>query len=227
MRDLGGLPTVDGRRTRWGAVVRSADLSLLTEAGWAQLWDHGVRTVIDLAGEDEPAADLAPRPEALENLVVPLDPVHDTEFWSYWGTGLHGTPLYVRPFLDRYPAHTAEVAKAIAHARPGGVLVHCRAGRDRTGIVAVLLLAFAGVPAEEIVADYELSSAGLRPLWARLGWPDDAPAITEVLAQHGTTRREALHAALDGFDAEAHLRAGGCTEADLEALRDRLLAPPE
>ncbi|MER7012933.1 tyrosine-protein phosphatase [Saccharopolyspora sp. NPDC000359] len=226
VRDLGGLPTTDGRQVRWGAVVRSASPSFLTEQGWAQLWAHGVRTTIDLTSGGELLAELAPRPAGLVNRQIPLDPVHDTEFWGYWGNGLHGTALYVRPFLDRFPEHTAAVVKAIAHAEPGGVLVHCSAGRDRTGIIALVLLAFAGVAAEEVVADHDLSHARLRPLLARLGRPDHEPAIDEVLARHGTTKREALHAALDGFDPEAHLRAGGCTDADLAALRERLLAPP-
>ncbi|MGW1678656.1 tyrosine-protein phosphatase [Saccharopolyspora sp. NPDC002376] len=225
VRDLGGLPAGDGQQVRRGAVVRSAGLSFLTENGWTRVWEHGVRTVVDLTDEGEERADLAPRPAGLTNLKIPLDPVHDTEFWDYWGKGLQGTPLYLRPFLDRFPERTAKVVKSIAHAEPGGVIVHCAAGRDRTGIIALVLLAFAGVAADEIVADHGLSDERLRPMFERLGRPDQEPVISEVLAERGTTKREVVHAALDGFDVEAHLRAGGCTDADLAVLKERLLAP--
>ncbi|MGW3472169.1 tyrosine-protein phosphatase [Saccharopolyspora sp. NPDC000995] len=225
VRDLGGLPAADGSRLRWGAVVRSASPAFLTESGWGQVLEHGIRTVIDLTEEGSgglPAQ--SARPPELTALRLSLNPVDDVEFWGYWGKQLHGTPLYCKPFLDRFPDRTAKVVTAIAHAEPGGVLVHCSAGRDRTGIIALVLLAFAGVAADEIISDHELSHDRLRPLFARLGRPDQEPLIDEALAQHGTTRVEALSAALASFDAAAHLRSGGCTDHDLAALRARLLA---
>ncbi|MEU6264045.1 tyrosine-protein phosphatase [Saccharopolyspora shandongensis] len=226
IRDLGGLPAAAGSKIRRGAVVRSASPAFLTEAGWAQLWEHGVRTVVDLTDDGESLPEIAARPPGLNSLKMPLNPVHDAEFWGIWGNRLHGTPLYYRPFLDRFPDRTAEVVSAIAQAEPGGVLVHCTAGRDRTGIIALVLLAFAGVAADDIVADHQLSHDRLRPMFDRLGKPDQEPFIDEALAEHGTTKRAVLHSALDAFDAEQHLRAGGCADADLAALRARLLAPP-
>ncbi|MBB5156265.1 tyrosine-protein phosphatase [Saccharopolyspora phatthalungensis] len=226
VRDLGELPAAAGRRIRRGAVVRSASPAFLTEAGWAQLWEHGVRTVIDLTHDDDRARpDEAMRPAALTTLRLPLDPIEDTEFWGCWGTRLNGTPLYYKPFLYRFPDRTAQVVTAIAHAEPGGVLVHCSAGRDRTGLIALVLLALAGVAADDIIADHELSHERLRPMFTRLGWPDQEPFINAALAEHGTTRRETLSAALDSFDAADHLRSGGCTDDDLAALRERLLVP--
>ena len=59
VRDLGGLPTVDGRCTRWGAVVRGDSLDCLSARGWHQLEAHGVRAVIDLRNEDEWGEDVA------------------------------------------------------------------------------------------------------------------------------------------------------------------------
>lgn len=224
-RDLGGLRTADGREIRWGALVRSASPAFLTEAGWAQLWEHGVRTVIDLTTEGELGPDLAPRPAELRTVRLPLDPTDDVEFWSHWGKGLHGTPLYHRPFLDRFPQLTARVAAAVAHAEPGGVLVHCSAGRDRTGIITLVLLRLAGVAVDDIVAEHLMSHESLRPMFARLGKPDQQPIIEAVLAEHGTTPEEALRRTLAGFDAESHLRSGGLTDDDVTALHDRLVAP--
>src|SRR3954453_22259393 len=79
VRDLGGLPTADGRVTRVGALVRADALDRLTTAGWAALWGHGVRTVVDLRNADELRPDGAPRHADLATLHVPLDGVEDTQ----------------------------------------------------------------------------------------------------------------------------------------------------
>src|SRR4051812_48830015 len=85
VRDLGGFPVAGGGRTRRGALVRADGLNRLTAAGWAALWGHGVRTVIDLRNDDEVAAtaDAVPRPAALATIRVPLDDSADTAFWRY------------------------------------------------------------------------------------------------------------------------------------------------
>lgn len=113
--------------------------------------------------------------------------------------------------------------RAIAGAAPGGVLFHCWAGRDRTGLVTLLLLALAGVEPEAIAADYELSTAGVRALYAALGEPDDGPEITALLADRGTTVRDAILAVLDGFDAVDYLCGAGIDAAEIAAIRHRLL----
>lgn len=73
-----------------------------------------------------------------------------------------GTPLYYRPFLDAKPGRIAAVLTAIARVH-GGVIFHCGAGRDRTGLISLLLLSIAGVTPEAIVADYELTLGQLAP----------------------------------------------------------------
>ena len=146
VRDLGGLRTSDGGEIRRGAIVRADALDRLSADGWAALEAHGVRTVIDLRNDDELATDLAPRPAAITTLHLPLDGVEDTEFWKQWHERPEfGTPIYYRPFLDHFPDRTAAVFTAIARAEPGGVAIHCGIGRDRTGLIAIMLLALAGV----------------------------------------------------------------------------------
>jgi protein-tyrosine phosphatase len=220
VRDLGGLRTADGRELRRGAVVRADAVDRLSAAGWSALWEHGIRTVIDLRNDEERSPDVAPRPQGLTTVHLPLDGIEDTEFWGYWAAGPQfGTPLYYRPFLDRFPHRTAAVIAAIAHAPPGGVLFHCGVGRDRTGLISLLLLALAGVAPEDIAADYELSAA-------RVGVHDQFAEIEEYLRGRGTTAADLVAAMATELDAEDYLRSAGVTGDDIAAVRDRLLNRP-
>ncbi len=212
-RDLGGLRTRDGRMTRWGALVRSDHPARLTAAGWAALYAHGVRTIITLAtdGISEDVADASPRPPDLVTLRCAIEDFTDAEFVARWvTTNLWSTPLYYRDALARWPERHAAVVRAVVRAQPGGVLFHCRRGNDRTGIIALLLLALLGVAPEDILTDYLLS-------------PD--PERETLLANEGTTTRDVILATLADFDAERYVQDAGLSEVDLAALRARLLEP--
>lgn len=223
-RDLGGLRTRDGRTTRRGSLVRSEKLDRLTAAGGAALEAYGVRTVVDLQNDEELVADAVARPAAVTTLHVPLDDVEDAELWDEIRRDeLDGTPLYYRLFLERKPDRIAAALRAIASAEPGGVLFHCGGGRDRTGLVALLLLALSGVEPDEIVADYELSNERLPPFWAEHGIEDQRPEIEDILARKRTTARALLLDLLGGLDADGYLRGAGLTDDELDALRERLL----
>ena len=104
----------------------------------------------------------------------------------------------------------AAVVSAIAHAQEGGVLFHCRRGNDRTGIIALLLLALVGVGPDEIVDDYQLS-------------PD--PDRERLLQEQHTSTREVILNVLATLDAQTYLLDAGLSQADLDAVRDRLLEP--
>jgi protein-tyrosine phosphatase len=223
VRDLGGLPAAGGRVTRWGAVVRSDSPAALTPAGWTALRGHEIRTIVDLRNDDEHAAEPVPQPDGragLDVVRVPLDDVGDTAFWRrIWDDGLDGTPLYYRPFLEQKPERCATAVAAVAGARPGGVLVHCTIGRDRAGLVTLLLLALAGVAPADIAEDWELSNPRLEPLRA------GSSASAEALARRNLTAREVVVATLEAVDVEAVLRAGGLSDRRLRAVRERLLEP--
>ena len=222
-RDLGDLPTADGRVTSRGAVVRADCLDGLSATGWSALWDHGVRTVIDLRNDDELTAPAAERPDGLNTIHLPLDAIDDSGFWADW---MHGpqfaTPLYYSAHLERFPERSARVLAAIAHAQPGGVLVHCFGGRDRTGQIAMLVLALAAVAPDDIAADYALSAERLRSRYESLGEPDQGPELESFLEGRSTSARELIVSTLASVDLEPTLRRGGLTEADLSALRERL-----
>lgn len=228
VRDLGGLPAAEGRTTARGALVRADSLSRLTGAGWEALLDHGVRTVIDLRNERErsEAPDAAARPGAITTVHAPLDGAEDRGFWQpIEQTPEFGTPLYYRAHLQRKPQMAAGAIKAIAHAQPGGVAFHCVGGRDRSGELAMVALALVGVPANVIAADYELSAARLGGLWAALGQDDPAPELAAFLAERGTSAGEVLETTLGSLQLRDTLAAGGLTDDDVGALRERMLAP--
>jgi protein-tyrosine phosphatase len=223
-RDLGGLATADGRLTRRGAIVRSDSLARLEARGWQELEAYGIRTVVDLRNVGEIGEDVAARPESIETVNIPLDVTEDREFWDVWEKGpLFATPLYYRPHLERFPDRSADVIRAIARARPGGVVFHCAGGRDRAGQVAMLVLALVGVEPEAIAADYEISDERLRPLYLSQGQADEAAGIAEFLQGRGTAAAEVIAETLAALDVEAILLDGGLERADLSSLRDRLL----
>jgi protein-tyrosine phosphatase len=148
-----------------------------------------------------PYPDLVPVPAAIEDFT-------DAEFVRQWAeSGLWCTPLYYGDALRRWPARHAAAISAIAQAQPGGVLIHCRRGNDRTGIMTLLLLALAGVTPAEILADYELS-------------PD--PDRAEILARHQSSVREAILSTVAELDTDRYL-AMGVSQADITAVRKRLL----
>jgi protein tyrosine/serine phosphatase len=224
VRDLGGLPAAGGMRTAWGAVVRADTLSGLTAAGWEALLEHGVRTVVDLRNEDERGADAAPRPAEIETVHAPLDgstdPADTLRTNPEWGT-----PLYYRAHLMRKPQLSARAVRAVARARAGGVAFHCVGGRDRSGQLAMLLLSLAGVGAREIGADYELTRARLAVVFRERGEEDQGEELAAYLAGRGTTAAEVIATTLSSLDVEATLKAGGLTDEDLAALRERMLEP--
>jgi protein tyrosine phosphatase (PTP) superfamily phosphohydrolase (DUF442 family) len=206
-RDLGGLPTVDDGVTRRGALIRSEAVDRLTPAGWRALREHGVRTVIDLREDDELSApgDGAAQRDGVETIHIPLDRIaDDPEFWEDWMHGPQfGTPLYYRPFVERFPERIEQVLDAIERARPGGVLFHCVGGRDRTGLIAIAALAAVGVAPEAIADDYARAAERAHTY---------EPVLEEYLTERGTSARQLVLELAAGLD------------LDRPALRARLVA---
>jgi protein-tyrosine phosphatase len=212
VRDLGGLNASNGYKTRWGAIVRSDHPAKLTANGWSALHEHGIHTIISLRTHglvEKDYLDTTPRMADITTIEVAIEDFTDTEFIKQWvDTGLWSTPLYYSDALKRWPERHVAAIRAIAQAQPGGVLFHCKRGHDRTGIIALLLLALAGVSPDDIVSDYELSID---------------PEREEMLAREHTTTRETILATLASIDIDDYLLAGGLSQTDLEAVRTRLI----
>lgn len=150
-RDLGGLERNDGSATPAGVFVRAETLDRLSDAGWDALRAHGVRTVIDLR---RPAEASITVPADLVVRRVDLDG-DEQEFWEpFEADGRWGTPLYYGAHLQELPHRLAAVLQAIASAPEGGVLFHCGAGWDRTGLVAAVLLKAVGATEQAALDDY-------------------------------------------------------------------------
>jgi protein tyrosine/serine phosphatase len=226
VRDLGGLLAADGRPIRRGAIVRGDSANRLSAAGWSALQAHGVRTIVDLRDPTERTADAVVRAADLTTVQVPLEDPADAEFWQQWRQ-LSGTPLYYQAFLERWPERFAAVFAAVAEAGPGGVLLHCAAGRDRTGLVTLILLALAGVSHDEIAADYALSVDRLRQRFASEGRADEDVFAQEHLRRANTSTRAAILATLATLDAAAYLRTGGLRPDQQAAILTRLFDAPE
>jgi protein tyrosine/serine phosphatase len=210
VRDLGGLRTCDGRVTHMEAVVRSDTPARLTAAGWAALYTYGIRTIITLRthGMQEDELNVTPPYPDIATVQVAIEDITDMEFVQRWvDTSLWGTPLYYGDALRRWPERHAAVISAIARAQPGGVLFHCIRGYDRTGIIALLVLALAGAAPEEIAADYALSRD---------------PERDAFLTRKNITTQEALLGALDGLDLDSYLQSGGASPEDLAAVRRKM-----
>lgn len=135
------------------------------------------------------------------------------------------TPFYIRPFIEQKSEQCAAVITVLAEAGPGAVLFHCGAGRDRTGVVALLLLALADV--EAIASDYTASVAHLTPVFERLGRPDEGPIIERLLERQGTTAREVILDVLRAVDVAGVLLSAGVAPEDVQRLRAQLVAVPQ
>ena len=218
VRDLGGLPVEGGGTVRDRALVRSDSLTRLDEDGIRALGAYGVARVIDLRAEAEAATPAHPCAGAA---------TYRNEPWVDVSLDEDATLVdFYRGSLDRNTDRIASVVRAFVEAPPGPVVVHCAAGKDRTGIVVALLLLVAGVPRDSVVDDYVLSESP-QEIARLLGGLD--PAVRERAEGFARSRPETIGTALAHLDAtyggvEAYLRDPcGLSRNELTAVRTRLV----
>lgn len=226
-RDLGGIPLAGGGTVAPGRIFRMGRAEWLTERGWAQVRAAGVRTVVDLRNDTEhgrrdtdpqvPAAAV----DGFTFLTRPTQEAQDAEFTALCGPYMN-SPRWYRENLRRWPERIAAAALAVADADDGGVVIHCSAGRDRTGLIAMLLLQLAGAEPEAIADDYEQAVRGINTFHTTQVHPRERPLTPEQLASRVADGRQEILRALDGFDAERYLRSAGLSPAALARLRHRL-----
>ncbi|MEM7365733.1 MAG: tyrosine-protein phosphatase [Pseudomonadota bacterium] len=161
LRDLGGYRTTDGMVTRWGTFLRSGGLSQATGADQQKMLEHGVRTVVDLRSVGKIVE--APNPFANRDDVR----YHHHDLWGdrmsdfqSSTTSLTQEAKLADLYRTGFPACAeviGDIMATLADAGDQGTIFHCGAGKDRTGMIAALLLGIARVPNETISADYALT----------------------------------------------------------------------
>ncbi|MBC6446536.1 tyrosine-protein phosphatase [Actinokineospora xionganensis] len=216
-RDLGGYATADGRTVRWGRLYRSDSLSKLAAPDWDRFAELGVRTVIDLRYPWEiERAGRVPDFPGLEyhNLSIEHRPYGQPSLPPTVDPG----PYLADRFAEVAEDGTAELRQALAllaAPSPAPTVIHCASGKDRTGLLAALVLALLGVNEPDIVADFALTDLATDRLVAdwkesnpdkALTWPayGRAPAqamtlfLADLAVRHGSVQEYAMkHLAAD------------------------------
>ena len=176
-RDVGGYPALDGGQVRWGRVYRSGALHRLTERDLTTVDELGLRTVYDLRRDEERRVNpsILPAGVAIERLPIGGAAAKTRELTDLLAEGRMAE--LPSDFLERIYESMAEAAAPMfgqllrGLAEPGGTpaLIHCTAGKDRTGLSIAFLLAALGVGEPDILDDYELSAIHFTgPMIARL-----------------------------------------------------------
>ena len=228
VRHIGGYRTSDGRTTT-DSIVRSASLHRLTDDGVRALADSGVRTIVDLRSSVERERDATPSLDhaGLRHVIAPVfeqdhSPVGmDKEFPGY-------AIVYQRMLESGRNAYRT-LFETIAES-PDGVLFHCAAGKDRTGVAAALMLGLAGVEPDTIIDDYRVSFELLAPLLTEWLPKMAERGIDEARArQLMASNAEDMAATLEHIEtlygsAAGYLESIGLSPATLSAAKARLTA---
>lgn len=244
VRDLGGLPTSDGGATVPGRMLRSENLQELSPGDVARLVDEiGLTTVVDLRSTNEVAIEGPALLDALPGVRHAHHPVlrefldvsdtvkaalvtesADADRERYPDDPMCGHYL---GYLENRPEEVTGALRSIATA-PGAVIVHCAAGKDRTGVVVALALTAAGVESESVVADYAASNERLEAVIARLARSKMyAGGVNGTPIKAHAPRAETMKAFLVQLDSRyggltAWLAANGFTDEELSQLRAKL-----
>lgn len=253
-RDLGGLPT-SGEPTAYGVLYRSDALHALTPAGEAELAASDIGVIVDFRtnAERDMARDRLPEARRIHDVHLPLlegamshlvkEALEARALGDHtaFGRAAEQAMANLPTLADMYAqmmehgaSAFAEVARflaAPADPERGGVLIHCTAGKDRTGVCTALLLDAVGVDRDAIVTDYTATEQHLSGAWLdamkrtveRFGIVV-TPALEEIMGGSPASAIEQTLASVDEQGGSAaYLQSGGLTDDELAALRARLV----
>jgi protein-tyrosine phosphatase len=232
-RDLGGYRTRDGHQVAWRRLFRADGLHRLSLDDHRRLIDLGVTTVIDLrtVDEAEQRGRFPVEQVPVRYVDLPLtDVLPSTEEMPSWREASYVAARYVDMVTRGAPALTAAF-EVLGTTGSLPAVFHCSAGKDRTGVLSALILAFMGVPDETIVEDYTLSAEAMVRLLEHLKaeYPDaaeeverHAPAVLQVMPETMEEFLAALGSGYGGYDALAD--SLGVTDA-VARLRRAVLVP--
>lgn len=233
-RDLGGLAVAGGGRTRFGRLLRAGTPQDLTAGDVTHLTEVlGVRTVVDLRLADEAAREgsaLSGIP-ALRYFSLPLSSAGNVRSDIVAdGAEMDIVGHYVA-LLEGSAANIVTAACVFADNVSGPAIFHCAAGKDRTGVLAAVVLDAVGVGREAIIADYALTGQRMKQISARLlrlATYRDMQALSRGIKGAATADEESMAAFLDQLygrygGGSGYLTAHGMTPGELAALRATLV----
>jgi protein-tyrosine phosphatase len=230
-RDLGGYPTVDGRRVRWRQLFRADGLHRLRPDEGEQFRELGVTTVVDLR-TDEEVRIRGRFPAEVAEVEYHHLPMFDVE--PDWHAADADAPGYLADrYMDMLEAGHATVAatlELLARPQTLPMVFHCAAGKDRTGIMAAIVLGLLGVPDEVIADDYALSHEAMASMnaWAAIHTPEIQERVAAYPPAVAGARPETMswflglvrerHGSIEGLAADV-----GVGPDAVEAVRAQLL----
>lgn len=210
LRDVGGLRTDDGRQVRNERLYRCATPAFLDAVGSVELVTTlGIRSRVDLRGRREKALETSPHLLAVEREVRHL-PIGAGGAWLADDTGIEDVSELVSRHYLRYLTHSGDSIRGLVETLVDDAalptLVHCTAGKDRTGVTVALVLSAIGVRDEDIVEDYARTKQELGAIFAQL---DELPAFAERVARMPAESRSSDPATMVRFLAEVRRTYGG------------------
>ena len=232
-RDMGGYATEDGRHTRWGVLYRADGLGSLTDPDLEIVRELGLRTVIDLRSHGELAAH-GRFPHDKIDVAFEHLPILDV-LWDEEQRPRHSDDesFLFDAYRDMLLLGQRGFAAAITRlAQPGALpaVFHCAAGKDRTGLLAALVLTVVGVRRDDVLADYALTASGIERMFA---WAErESPEWARKLNAEPTWYFAAVPSALDHLlddlcrehgSVQGYLTSIGVPHADLDRLAQALL----
>lgn len=157
-RDLGGIPTKDNNMVAWKKLFRSDDVCRLTDNDVAFLEEYGIGAVIDLRTPKERTGSDYPleRSSVVKNYHIPFVVDESIQDISQSTTSMSLYDFYEH-MIHEQKGIVNELFVAVHESRDTGLIFHCAAGKDRTGVMACLLLGLLDVDEKDIIANYETS----------------------------------------------------------------------
>ncbi len=209
----------------------------LSPSGWEAALDHGVRRLIDLRFEGEGHGETSP-PEGVGVVAVSLFGQHDPDVARAFDERVRNeqdvAAVFAAGYIDTLANRSDRVATAVAAVADAdhadAVVIHCVAGKDRTGIVSALLLGVADVPDQVVADDYAESGPNMEAIF--VDWLTSAGNTAELEFRRRLVEApaETMMAVLSWLrhsagGAAGYLRRAGLTEAQISRLRVRMVEP--
>ena len=244
-RDLGGYTTSDGRKVKSGRVFRSEGLNQLATEDYAALHELGIQLICDLRSDYERASKPTMWPQHLMPRTLVMDVNADlragkSDLWEMLRTdpterGVLAMMMHVYKFVpDALGKHLGKFFKAVVDEEQLPLILHCSAGKDRTGVLSAVLLMTLGVPRETAVADYmktheyrdavKLKKKVVELMLPILGTapPED---VVEIMAG---VHPDYLNASFNTIDTQygsitRYMESAGVTSAQIDKFRSMML----